>query len=1148
MDANDLKQSVGLGVVACSRPDAQLIQYINFRLAALGLPTYTRAGAPSREWTDMVHALLSHQRETDRLLANYLPPADWRIQSWLDEFLYDSTIPVRLPHNTFVLYRYGIARALSLPPEANEFHSPIIDTYRGRNGILNNPAKDRRTTQGVFHVADGGLPVPDDKKSVPRRAFAQLLRAALNPPREILRLPFIPAGDPPAECFVSLLLRPVVVPAIPGRSPARSMEVRFFAPGNLVSNLDFVESIFGNAGDPFLPEHDAGLDSDHWTGHTGCVILAPHLTTIRKVDVGLPHRDRATERQRRDGMCWESESELYNDGAAFKITARDEAGIIVTLIADNYFGYCKKEVKTQISYAANLLGQAEEEHAGGALVFASFDLGEDFDASRHVRPTGHTYDDMVAQFGAVMDPQPEGYAVDRSYPDIWYVPEGAHFDLQNQRITWPHEGGKSSIRLLPNRTYVRPSGYKVHMEKPAGRVWRLVGTRADAALCHKPSTVSGGGKSEISKSITDAILTGTVYVAEYEKDFARVDEILGRDYSDRFADPTKRDARPILSPDRSLGSVIKLLTPSVEDYRPGFNAWLETIPQYIKEIVFVLKRFFKPSWDGRWREHFSVDAINGKPGNELKFHDRKVMTTHLRVGYLPDGAWRTFGVRKDFMPAIKVQEEDDITASVVVPAEGLGPMPPTFTASSVKFVHNCEYRLFQRPDDAIHRGYDKQTESDFAQGGNFFSNYEPLAAARARDFVEQAIEFDQYTPAMQSFLRDTAATKDSSWFVATSHPRLVEGRPSKNPRYLQTRPDLVAPRSRYLADMSMRLLRRQPPGKPLPMPVTAVLPGRRNNPPEQGIRALAVHNPIHYLELPELFLEFICSMTGKSPSTTGAGSEGALTKGPFNAVLPIVDLNSALVSYILCGHSAFITAAGWVGPKYRVDHDVSLLVPEIWCRMGYSEASPASLIELGCLERCRDFEHRGKRVLASRLGWRINERFAIRYLGRVFNHPHLVFTEEMLRPELQDADVFADGMDNILTTHQRVAQHYFADGGVELACPPLKALLHVMRDGNWEGLTLEDAGLRSQFSRESLMASSWYSERLAAQCEQDRRLATRHVDSLQKFLQRAQYADEANRLGVPQRLVRARALLQATQSPGYVGQLRGTIGRQPRFA
>ena len=49
---------------------------------------------------------------------------------------------------------------------------------------------------------------------------------------------------------------------------------------------------------------------------------------------------------------------------------------MVTILADNYFGYCKKEVKTQISYSANLFGLAEEEHAGGALAFATFSLGD----------------------------------------------------------------------------------------------------------------------------------------------------------------------------------------------------------------------------------------------------------------------------------------------------------------------------------------------------------------------------------------------------------------------------------------------------------------------------------------------------------------------------------------------------------------------------------------------------------------------------------------------------------------------------------------------------------------------------------------------------------------------------------------------------
>ena len=202
----------------------------------------------------------------------------------------------------------------------------------------------------------------------------------------MLRLPFTSAQEKQAECFVSLLLRPIVCPEVPGFMPEKSMEIRFLAPGSLVSNLDFVESIFGNAGNPFLPENDAGLDPEHWTGHTGCVILAPHLTKVTKKELGLPHWDDATERQRRDRMCWKDERELYNNGVAFKLTCRDENGVIVTVIADNYFGYCKKEVKTQISYSANLFGLCEEEHAGGALVFPSYDLGEEFSPDSRLRP------------------------------------------------------------------------------------------------------------------------------------------------------------------------------------------------------------------------------------------------------------------------------------------------------------------------------------------------------------------------------------------------------------------------------------------------------------------------------------------------------------------------------------------------------------------------------------------------------------------------------------------------------------------------------------------------------------------------------------------------------------------------------------------
>ena len=1134
-----------LNTIDSPRVPAHLIAHINVKLALIGCSPVPVQG--DKEFVEIAAAMAAQSREKDRLLGQYLCPADQRIQNFLHDYLQEIPAP-KLPARTFALDRAGLARVLSLPVDRDDFASDIINSYRVKQGVLHNPKSDRRTTAGIFHVTEGGLPIPDDKLGVPKLTFAKMLALALTPPAGLLKLPFTSTQPEPAECFVSLLIRPMVCPEVPGFTSRKTMEVRFFVPGNLVSNLDFVEAIFENGGDPLLPENDAALDTEHWTGHTGCVILAPHLVKVTKKAVGLPHYDQATERQRRDGMCWKKEDELYNGGNAFKLTARDESGVIVTIIADNYFGYCKKEVKTQLSFAANLFGSAEEEHAGGALVFQSYDLGEEFSGDMHVQRRGHTFNEMISLFASVMDVKPEGYAVDKKFPEIVYVPESAYFDLKTQKVTWTNSTGSHGIKLSPEKTYVRPAGYKVKMEKPPGygRQWRLVGTVAEGTYCHKPCTVSGGGKSEISKPITDAILTGPIFVADMKKDFDCVAELVERDYSDRFVDKSHADQRKILSPERSLGSVIKLLTPDEHDYTPEYNAWLASVPQHVKELVFVLKRYYKPEWNGNWRDHFSVDIINGTPGNELKCGSRKLVTTYLRVGFDADGAWRTFGLRKDFHPAVKVQMEDDITASAVVPASILENLPDgTNKNLSVKFALNCEQRLFQRPDDAIHRGYDKQTENEFVQPENFFSNYEPLQPADARGMVEDALGFYQFTAPMQKFVRDVAETGAPAYFVCTASPRLVDGKPTKNPRYLQKRPDVVRASETYLAEISARLRRRVPPDKPLHTPVSAVLPGRRNNPPDAGIRSLACYNPIHYMELPELFMEVICSMTGKSPSTTGAGSEGALTKGPFNALPPIIDLNNALVAFILTGHSGFVTAAGYVGPHLRVDHDVSLIVPEIWCRMTSEERDPKFLIANRFLDRCADFDHGGKKVLASRLGWRINARFVHAFFGRVFNHPHAVFTEAMLKPELQDKDIFADGLDNVVATQKRVAKMYFDDHSIAQACPPLKALLHIMLHDQFEGKSLDDAGIRDLFTRENLLASSWYAARLNAKQKIDLNLWKRHVDYLNNFLRRPSHVDIAEKMGVGSQLTHARKTLEQIESPEYLKKLQGTLGAEP---
>jgi hypothetical protein len=295
-------------------------------------------------------------------------------------------------------------------------------------------------------------------------------------------------------------------------------------------------------------------------------------------------------------------------------------------------------------------------------------------------------------------------------------------------------------------------------------------------------------------------------------------------------------------------------------------------------------------------------------------------------------------------------------------------------------------------------------------------------------------------------------------------------------------------------------------------------------------------------------MEFISSMTGKSPSMTGAGSEGALTKGPFNALPPIYDLNAALVGFIVTGYDGFLTSAGCVGPKLRVDHDISLLVPELWCRMGVEERDPRSLLANGYLERCLDVEIDGKTVRASRLGYRITPRFVNNFFGRVFNHPHSVLTEAMLRPEQQDPAEFADGVANVLETHRRVAEHYFNDGSIELACPPLRALLHIMRDDHFEGEGVESSKVRELFSRENMLASAWYLERLKAKQTLDLRLWRRHSDYLEKFLGRPGYAEEAQRLGIRDRLSHARVMIERIKTPGYLDELVGTIGAEPAIA
>lgn len=224
--------------------------------------------------------------------------------------------------------------------------------------------------------------------------------------------------------------------------------------------------------------------------------------------------------------------------------------------------------------------------------------------------------------------------------------------------------------------------------------------------------------------------------------------------------------------------------------------------------------------------------------------------------------------------------------------------------------------------------------------------------------------------------------------------------------------------------------------------------------------------------------------------------------------------------------------------------------------MSAQERSPGYLIDNGLLERVKDFTleqdvtihggqvvPKGTIIPASRLGWRINEKFAATYLGRMFNYPTELFTPDMLRPEEQGLANYVDGILNITEAQRKVAENYFKDGGVEKACPPLKALLHIMRDGHYEGKTIDSREVRELFALNKVLASDWYKARLEKKQAVEVARWTKNIANLEAFRSSASAPRMEERLRTSEQLAEAREMLARVSSPDFVQRLKGSIGR-----
>ena len=299
-------------------------------------------------------------------------------------------------------------------------------------------------------------------------------------------------------------------------------------------------------------------------------------------------------------------------------------------------------------------------------------------------------------------------------------------------------GQEQHLKLLPGRIYIHPSGYKVRMAKHhAAPSWRLVGTVPEGAFCHKPCTVSGGGKSEISKSLVDAVLPGSFYVRELRRGHGAGPGDLRPELRRRA--PGRRTRGPIASapvtralarlgdqaahaqPGRVHPGVQRLAREHPEP-RPGAGVRDQALlPAGVGRRLAAATSAWTSSTaprgtssstrGGSWSPTISGSGGTATaPGGPTSCGRTSWRPTRCR--------WRTTSPRRWWCPR-------GVWSGL--PGEYDG-------HPSLKLAQNCEFRLFQRPDDAIHPGLDRQTEKDMAGPGLFCSNFQPLdTGGRAGD-------------------------------------------------------------------------------------------------------------------------------------------------------------------------------------------------------------------------------------------------------------------------------------------------------------------------------------------------------------------------------------------------------------------------------
>ena len=206
-----------------------------------------------------------------------------------------------------------------------------------------------------------------------------------------------------------------------------------------------------------------------------------------------------------------------------------------------------------------------------------------------------------------------------------------------------------------------------------------------------------------------------------------VQQIFDRDSPGACLGPEPQRHRPAArssARDRSLGIVIKLLTPSRGLHRRVQRLARVASRTYIYPLVFIIKRSYRPEWGDDWRSHFSVRQHQRPPGPRAEARRTKARRQLPARRLRRRRPWRTFkpapGLltggegadrgrhhrihRRAAAPSLRARPGSARTSSSRTASAGSSSAPTTrSTAASTQ-----------------------QAERDIATPGNFLSNFEPL--------------------------------------------------------------------------------------------------------------------------------------------------------------------------------------------------------------------------------------------------------------------------------------------------------------------------------------------------------------------------------------------------------------------------------------